>query len=258
MVPPKDDNKKTLVVISVGGSDQHSLVAYDLETGDVVWHAGNAQSSYASPVLATLAGERQILSVNQDVLTAHRPTDGQILWEHPWPGDSGSSASNSQPVPLPGDRVFLSKGYGIGASLLQINQDEQGHWSARPLWQPAVKTVMKTKLSNVVIRDGFVYGLDDELLSCIELKTGKRRWKKRRGPKIGYGQVMLVGKVLLVLSEQGELVLVEASPKKYRELASRQMLEGVTWNNPALAGKYLLVRNAEEAACYELPLVSRE
>ena len=115
---------------------------------------------------------------------------------------------------------------------------------------------MKTKFCNVVMRDGFVYGLDDVLLECIEVETGNVRWKKRRSPEFGHGQIMLIGDVILVLSETGELALVEASPQRYRELASMQVLDdaNVTWNNPAFAPPYLLVRNAREAACYRLPL----
>jgi outer membrane protein assembly factor BamB len=114
---------------------------------------------------------------------------------------------------------------------------------------------MRTKMSNVVVRDGHVYGLSEGLLQCIELDTGKSRWKKRRSPEFGHGQIMLVGDVILAVTEKsGEVVLVEASPRKYRELASLPALEGVTWNNPALSGPYLLVRNAEQAACLELPL----
>jgi outer membrane protein assembly factor BamB len=115
---------------------------------------------------------------------------------------------------------------------------------------------MKTKFSNVVLRDGYIYGLDDVLLECIELNTGKIRWKKRRSPEFGHGQIMLIGDTILVLSETGEMTLVEATPDQYHELASIQVLDdsNVTWNNPAFAPPYLLVRNAQEAACYELRL----
>jgi outer membrane protein assembly factor BamB len=109
-------------------------------------------------------------------------------------------------------------------------------------------------MGNVVVRDGYVYGLNDGILQCIELETGQSRWKKRRSPEFGHGQILLVGDVVLGLSEHGELVLFAASPKKYEELASFQALEGITWNNPALAGNILLVRNATEAAGFELPL----
>jgi outer membrane protein assembly factor BamB len=103
-----------------------------------------------------------------------------------------------------------------------------------------------------------VYGIDDVNLQCIELETGQKMWKQRRRPKFGHGQILLVGDTILVLTEGGELVLVEATPEKYHELASQRVLdeEQITWNNPAFAPPYLLVRNAEEAACYRLPLAA--
>jgi outer membrane protein assembly factor BamB len=235
-----------------------SLVAYDLESGAVRWSAGNRQASFASPVLAELAGERQILVVNERAVTAHRASDGTVLWEYPWADEQDRNASVSQPVPLPGDRVFLSKGYGKGASLLEVVHNDAGGLEARPLWQPALIPVMKTKMNNVVVRDGYVYGLDDALLECIDLATGHQQWKTRRRPAFGHGQLLLVGDAILVLSETGELVAVEVSPEGYHELGSFQMLDpgDVTWNNPVFAPPYLLARNAHEAVCYELPLAS--
>ena len=168
------------------------------------------------------------------------------------------AAAASQPVPLPGDRLFLSKGYGHGSTLLQITSDAEGDvWQLEPLWPGGLKPVMKTKLGNVVIHDGFVYGIDDVNLQCIELATGKKKWKQRRRPKFGHGQILLVGDILLVLSEVGEVILVKATPEKYRELASMRVFDDsqITWNNPAFSPPYLLLRNAEAAACYELPLV---
>jgi len=233
-----------------------SLVAFDAETGEVRWAEGTRPAAYSSPLVTTLAGERQIIIVNENWVTSHRAGDGHVLWEHPWASETDGTASASQPVPVGNDRLFLSKGYGRGASLLQITRDDAGKLSVEPLWDPAMKPVMKTKFSNVLMRDGYVYGLDDVVLSCVELETGKVKWKKRRTPEFGYGQVLLVGDVILVLSETGELVLVELSPKKFRELASLQALDpnNVTWNNPVFAPPYLLVRNAREAVCYELPV----
>jgi outer membrane protein assembly factor BamB len=163
-----------------------------------------------------------------------------------WAEDRDTTASCSQPVPLDGDRLFLSKGYSVGGgALLSIKRDADGNLSAVPLWDPPIKNVMKTKLANVVVRDGFIYGLDDVLLECIELETGAVQWKKRRRPEFGHGQIMLIGNVILVLSETGELALVEANPHEYREVAHSALDEAnVTWNNPAFASPYLLVRNA--------------
>ena len=231
-------------------------MAYDLETGDLRWAAGNRQASYASPIVATLAGERQIVAANENYVTAHRIRDGHVLWEHPWPDESDSTATITQPIPLGDDRLFLSKGYGVGSSLWKISRSAGGQVAVEPLWEPAIKRVMKTKFANPVVRNGYVYGLDDVLLSAINVETGKVAWKKRRHPEFGHGQIMLLGDVILVLSESGELALVEATPDGYHELASIQALDSAntTWNTPAFAPPYLLVRNAREAACYRLPL----
>jgi outer membrane protein assembly factor BamB len=240
------------VVISVGGTSDASLVAYDIETGEKRWSAGRHRSSYASPVLAELAGVRQIVSVNENYVTAHDPSDGRQLWEFEWKGDSDTDATASQPVPVGGDRVFLSKGYGGGAELIQVERGEGGKLAATSVWKN--RSVMRTKMCNVVIHDGYVYGLNEGIQQCIELETGRSQWKKRRSPEFGHGQILLVGDVILLLSEHGELILFDASPEKYRERASLQALEGITWNNPALAGNVVLVRNATEAAAFELPL----
>jgi outer membrane protein assembly factor BamB len=239
------------VVVSVGGSDDNSLVAYDRATGHKVWSAGRRQSSYATPVLVTLAGERQIVVVNEDFVTGHRASNGEVLWEHPWSGNSGSNASASQPVPVGDDRLLLTKGYSVPAELIQVKHAD-GEWTAEIRWR---KPVLRTKFSNVLVRDGFVYAIDDVDLVCVELATGRRKWKSRRRPAVGNGQVMMVGDHIVASCESGEIILVEVNPKKYVELGAFRAIEGVTWNNPALSGNLLLVRNAEEAACYELPVM---
>jgi outer membrane protein assembly factor BamB len=233
-----------------------SLAAYDLKTGRQRWSKGSRRASYASPILATFDGEQQIISVNEGYVTAHRVKNGMVLWEVPWPEETDTSATASQPVPAGGDRLFLSKGYGWGSKLLQVQRDEADKWSVTPLWTPPLQKVMKTKFSNVVVRDGFVYGLDEVIMQCIDLATGKSRWKKRRTPEFGHGQLMLIGDVILVLSEFGEIALVKASPDHYRELASFQALDpdDVTWNTPAFSPPHLLVRNSREAACFRLPI----
>jgi outer membrane protein assembly factor BamB len=245
-------------VLSVG-SPTGSLVAYDAESGKIIWSAGQNRSSYASPVLAELLGEKLILSINEDLLTAHRITDGDIVWAHEWPGNSDSDATASQPIPLPGDKLFLSKGYGIGSSLLQLSRDKEGKIVAEPLWSPTIRKVMKTKMGNVVIRDGYVYGLDGGILQCIDLEEGKSQWKKRRVPAIGHGQIMLVGDVLVVLSEAGELILIDPNPEEYRELAAMRVFppEQVTWNNPTFSAPYFLLRNNEQAVCLKMPMLEK-
>ncbi len=241
-----DDN----VVISVGAPGGKSLIAFDIESGDVAFHGGDRTASYASPILATLCGIRQIVVTNENFVTGHDAATGDVLWEHPWPGNSDSDATNTNPVAVGDNRLLLAKGYGVGCELIEI-VDRDGKLEATSLWGP--KPVMKTKLTNPIVRDGYVYGLDGGILQCIELESGKRKWKEGR---VGHGQVLLVGDVLLVTYEKtGEVALVAASPEGYQELARFQALaRAKTWNYPALAGRSLLVRNHEEVACFELPL----
>ena len=244
-----DDVLNGLVVLPAGGNkpDTHSLIAYRQETGEVAWQGGGQQISYASPVDATLCGVRQIVTVNESSVAGHDPKSGEELWQFPWDGFSGGNASASQSHVFAGDRVFISKGYGGGAAVWQIARDGD-QWTASEIWHnPAV---LRTKFTNVVILEGNAYGLSDGILECVDLSTGDARWKKGR---YGHGQVLGVGRLLLVQSEPGPVALVSASPEKYIELARFPALDSNTWANPTLCGRRLLVRSSTEAACYELP-----
>ena len=239
---------ENLVIVSAGGPDGHSLVAYDKTTGKLAWSAGDDASSYASPTLMTLGGKPQIVMINQKLVTAHDPADGRILWEHPWPDAFVESPNVAQPIPAGDDRILLTKGYGIGSALWQIKHDGD-QWQVEEIWKGRN---LKTKFTNAVIRDGFAYGLDEDVLACIDLATGKRKWMKGR---YNHGQVLLVGDLLMVQSETGDVALVEAKPEAYHEIARFSAVTGQSWNYPVLVGRKLLVRTEEEAACYELPPV---
>ena len=241
-----------LVIVPAGGKDNEarglhpkSLVAFHAADGAKAWDAGGDQISYASPIICTLAGKRQVVSVNEKTATGHDPATGKQLWSAEWPGDSTADANNSQPVVLPGDLLLLSKGYGGGAKLLEFSSSD-----APPAERWVNSRVLQTKFTNVTIIDGYAYGLSDGILECCDVESGQRRWKKGR---YNHGQILGVGQRILVLSEDGRLALVEANPEEFVELTSFQVLEGKTWNNLCLYGKLLLVRNGEEAACYELP-----
>jgi len=239
-----------LVVVSPGGTDGRSLVAYDADSGEPVWHGGDDLSGYSSPTLANLAGVKQVLIVNGLSVTGHDLRDGRLLWDYRW----GYGEPNvSQPVPIDENRVLISSGYGVGAALLEIVPVDDGQFAVRTIWK---SLNLKSKFSNVVLRDGFIYGLDDPgILACVELKTGRRKWKRGR---YGHGQIMLVGRTILVQAENGDLALVEATPNRPHELARIPALDDKTWNNPALAGNHLLIRNDQQAACYEVELTSRD
>ncbi|MEM7051646.1 MAG: PQQ-binding-like beta-propeller repeat protein [Acidobacteriota bacterium] len=236
-----------LVVVSVGGSNRRSLVALDAATGELRWSGGDDRAGYSSPVRVNLAGMEQILSFNQASMTAHDPADGTVLWSVEWPPAQPNVA---QPLVLPPDRVLLSTGYGQGSRLYRIGRSADGEWQPEMLWK---SPRLKAKFTTIVSARGAIFGLDDGTLVSLDPETGERHWKRGR---YGHGQTLLVGDVLLIVTEKGEVVLVVADPTGHRELARMQALSGKTWNNPALAGPYLLVRNNREAVCYRLPLTA--
>jgi outer membrane protein assembly factor BamB len=250
-----------LVVVNAGGDNGKSLVAYRQVDGERAWSGGSDAAAYASPSLETLGGLRQVLIVNEDWIAGHDAANGRVLWRCDWPGKTDMDGNTSQARVVSDDQVFVSKGYTAGAALYQFDADKlrQAQKTGEPtepslIWNKTTnkRAVLKTKHSNVCIRDGYVYGLDEDILQCVELATGKQRWKRGR---YGQGQILLIDDLLLVQAEDGRVVLVEVNPDEHVELASFHALEDQPcWNCPALAGPYLIVRNKYEAACYKLPL----
>ena len=219
-------------------------MAYHRDTGENIWGGGNQQAGYSSPNLANLAKTDQILIFNKRQVAGHDPASGQLLWQHPWP----NTQHVAQPVPIFPNRLFVSSGYGVGSQLIQIDQNNQNQLVTTTLWQ---NNRLKAKFTNVVQKDGYIYGLDDGILVCLDIETGQRKWKNGR---YGHGQLILVENLLLIQTEPGDVVLVDATPEGHNERARFPALDGRTWNNPTFAAPYLLVRNDREAACYELTL----
>jgi outer membrane protein assembly factor BamB len=231
------------VIVQPGGTSGKSFVAYNKNTGAVVWRSQNDRQAYVSPMLVTLAGKRQILATTANRIVGLNPDDGALLWDYPW--DTSQGINCSQPIPVDQNRFFASAGYGKGAALVEV-RDEGGKLRARKVWE---NTNMKNKFNSSVIQNGYAYGLDEGILTCVDLATGDRKWK---GGRYGYGQVIFASDHLIVISEQGELALVKASPDKYEEVTKFQAIEGKTWNYPAIANGKLLVRNGNEMACYNI------
>ena len=234
----------TVVVLPGGGKGQ-SVVAYHRATGQRAWAALDDRASYSSPMLVELAGVRQLL-----VFTASRlvglATDGsQVLWEFPWKTQYDVNAS--QPLLLGPDRVFISTGYGSGAAVIEIVKGADGTLAAREVWK---NIRMKNQFTSSVLHEGFIYGLDESILACVDPRTGDLKWK---GGRYGYGQLMLAGGHLIVLTESGDLVLVKADPGGHVELAKFAALSGPkSWNHPAMSDAILLIRNDTEMAAFDL------
>ncbi len=230
------------VVVLAGGANGQSVVAYDRASGKRAWRALDDRAAYSSPMLVTLAEVEQILTLTETRLVGLSPENGTLLWEFPWQTPNQAS----QPLVAGPDRVFVSASSSVDAVMLQLSAGADGQLAARELWRT---NRMNNNFSSAVLHDGFIYGLDGSILSCIDASTGELKWK---GGRYGIGQLILASGHLIVLTEEGELALVRADPKAHHEAARFQALEGKTWNHPALSDGILVLRNTEEMAAFSL------
>ncbi len=234
------DNK---VIALPGGTNDNSIVAYDKLTGEVLWKSLSDAQAYTAPMLVTLAGQRQLLIVSAERMMGVSVEDGALLWEYPWVTHMGINAS--QPLVVDENHVFISAAYGHGSALVNLTQAADG-FQTKEVWK---NLRMKNKFDSSVLHEGHVFGLDEAILACVDPRTGELKWK---GGRYGYGQVLLASGHLIVLAENGDLVLVKATPESHQELVRFSALSGKTWNHPALADGKLVVRNQTEMACYDV------
>jgi len=236
------------VIVLPGGTRGSSIVAYTRGTGDVAWKSLNDEQGYTSPMLVTLAGVRQILIVSATRAMGVTVNEGRLLWEYPWSTFNGINVS--QPIVFQHnghDRVFLSASYGTGAAVFEVARSGE-RFQTKKIWE---NQRMKNKFSSSVLHNGFIYGLDESILACLDANTGEQKWK---GGRYGYGQIMLAGDHVIVLTEDGEVVLVKATPERHEEIAKFEALSGKTWNHPIIVNGRLLVRNIQEMAAFDIGL----
>jgi outer membrane protein assembly factor BamB len=234
-----------IVIVATAGK----LVAYDLATGAPRWFGPDGGGdSYSSPELVTIGGVAQIVLMSEVGATGVAPADGKLLWKYGWKSDTRIM----QPaVTADGDLLITSGDAmgGVGMRRIAVAHGPSG-WTAEERWTSAG---LKPSFNDSVVHNGYVYGFNGGILACIDVKDGARKWK---GGRYGNGQFVLLRDqdLLLVISEEGELALVKATPDQFTEVAHFPALEGKTWNHPVLAGDRLLVRNGNEMAAFRLSL----
>jgi outer membrane protein assembly factor BamB len=232
-----------LLIVAASGR----LAAYEVATGKPRWFAQTGGGGYSSPQLVTIGGVSQVLLLSGSGATSVAPADGKQLWQHPL--EAGSRIV--QPALIAeGDFLMTVGGEGMGGEGVQrvvVAHGPEG-WSAQERW---TSRGLKPNFNDLVVHKGHAYGFDGSILACIDLEDGQRKWK---GGRYGNGQLLLLADedLLLVISEEGELALVKASPDRFAEVARFPAIEGKTWNHPVLVGDLLLVRNGEEMTALRL------
>jgi outer membrane protein assembly factor BamB len=232
------------LIIAAGGPRKHSVVAYHKNTGKKLWGSLDDGAAYSSPMVVDLAGERHLLVVTRTRAVGLSVADGTLLWQVPWVVLQGNR-NIAQPVVVGTNRVFLSAGYSTGCVLLEITRSGN-RFLPREVWR---NKNLKNKFTSSVFVNGALFGLDEDILTCLDVSTGERAWKDGR---YGYGQIVAAGDQLIVLCGNGDIAVVKANPKSHEELARFPAITGKTWNHPALSAGLLLIRNNAEMACFDL------
>ncbi len=248
-----------LLLIEVGGKGEKSIVAFNKNSGDVIWSSHKDKLGYSSPIAITVKGVRQIICFTGTQLVSVSPIDGTIYWKYPW--KTGYDVNAATPVFIPPDKVFISSGYDKGAAVLQIRvfvspdddraatdqiKENQGTIRIKEIWK---NRKMKNQFATSVLHENYLYGFDNSILKCIEANTGEEQWKSRG---FGKGTVILADGHLIILSDRGKLGLAEATPTGYIEKASTQVMSGLCWTVPTLADGKLYVRNETEMVCVDI------
>jgi outer membrane protein assembly factor BamB len=212
------------------------------------WAAPAGKISYSSPQLASVGGETHLLFVSDLGLSAFDPSSGALLWEYLVPPSLDKERA-IQPKAVGSGGFLFDAGRNVGTIRIDVARQD-GSWVATQRW---ASRQLKPAFNDFVVCEDAIYGLDGRVLTCVDVRTGERRWKKGR---YGSGQVLLLADqaLLVVVTDEGEVVLVAADPNQHRELGRFQAIEGKTWNHPVIAHGRLYVRNAQEMACYEIRL----
>ncbi len=236
------------ILLMCGGGAGQALIGFDKKTGAIKWKGENDKMTHATPITADILGVHQAIFFTQTGLVAVTPADGKVLWRAPYKFAVSTAAS---PVVFE-DIVYCSAGYGVGAGAFKISKDGSA-FKATELWRREGECF--NHWSTPVMKDGYLYGMfsfkeyGKGPLGCVDIRTGKDVWMEAG---FGPGQVILADKTLIAISDKGEIVIVEANPKKYVELKRDDVLDGKVWSYPVLAYDHIYARSTTEGGCFEL------
>jgi outer membrane protein assembly factor BamB len=233
------------VIANIGGKNA-GIVAFDAKTGKVLWTATEDAASYSSGTGATIAGRRTAVFLTRHELVGLDPAAGQIRFQRPWRARQAASVNAATPI-ANGDLIFVSAEYGPGAGVLRFDGSKLTDvWSS--------DDVLSNHYATSVFSDGYLYGFHGrqefgQSFRAVEFQTGKVRWSQDR---FGAGSVTLAGNRLLILRENGEMVLAAASPDGFKPLARAQILPATVRAYPAIADGMVYVRNDNTLVCLDL------
>jgi outer membrane protein assembly factor BamB len=236
------------VLLLAGGGAGQGLIGLNKNTGKVVWKGEDDKMTHATPVLADVLGVHQAIFFTQTGLVAVDPQKGSVIWRAPFPYKVSTAAS---PVVFE-DIVYCSAGYGVGAGAFKISKSG-GKLEATQIWRRENQCF--NHWSTPVVKDGYLYGMFSFKeygagpLACVDIRTGEDKWAEKG---FGPGQVILAGDKIIATSDKGEIVVVEAKPDQYKEVARKDVLDGKVWSYPILANGKIFARSTTEGVCLDV------
>ena len=221
-----------------------SVVAYDKNDGHILWHALDLPMGYATPMPFRVGNEDQVIVCARPFIVGLRLSDGAERWRYNWHVNNNERPI-VQPLLIDSNAFFLSAAYMTGCAKVEVTANN-GEFITKEVFR---NKSLKSKFSSPVLYQGYIYGLDEEILACVDAKTGERKWKDGR---YGYGQIMLASGHLIVQCANGDLALIKAIPDQLTEVARFPAIAGKSWNEPAISGGRLLLRNSAQMACFDI------
>ncbi len=234
-----------VVIVYADGRDKNGLMAFDVDSGEVVWTRAWKGWNYSTPQLVNIEGEALMLFGDKSTLHAMNPSTAETVWEYT--SEEWNGFAMCQPQQIGANSLIVPLGDGIGVARIEVRK-ASGEWQVTEAW---FSRRLKPSFNDFVYHEGHLYGFDQSIFTSINAETGERNWKRGR---YGFGQVILLEDQaqLVVLAESGETILLAADPSVHMELGRLQPITGKTWNHPIVADGQLFVRNAEQAACLTL------
>ncbi len=260
------------IIFNPGGPDGDGLIALDPETGKTIWQAAGLSRyteenktnhcGYSSPIVMNIHDVEQLIIFEGKGLRSCNIETGETLWHYPFENVAG--VNSAQPVLLDdGHHIFISASYAMGSAVIDVQKSvdtnaegiEKNSWTVEKVWHE--ERTLRSKFTSVIYRDGYIYGLDEGIMMCIEPLTGKKQWKAGR---FGHGQLVYADGTIVVMAEDGNLHLIEPNPTEFRELTSMMVLPNSSkvWNPQALADGIVYVRDHRQMAAFDLRRVTPE
>lgn len=227
---------ENLLILETGGAENRAYTALDRKTGKTIWSKGICDAGYNSPAIANINGQNQIIFAADTMLFAF-DLAGNQLWDFKMP----FRQPTAMPVFIGPDKFFLSTVSDVGSLMIQVANN-----TASQVW---TNTAMQNEWSTSCYHKGFIYGISKTKLVCVSAETGEMKWGQRG---FGKGSLIILGDKLIVLSDQGLVTVVDASPEKYTKIGSFQALQGKSWTAPSFAEGKLFVRNLSTMSCFKL------